>query len=312
MDYVLAERLYRLALSLAPDDLSHKVALGELLEELDRKEESLSLYTAVLRAAPDSPYTAMRLDALYDALERGQGRADFWRVLQQQYPDAFLPAMRLGHALHKTNKAEEAFHAFEQAVENAPNRYEALLYAGWMQVLLGRVAQGLEKTALALEADPLLAETAARIHADAANWFLAQENHQEAASCFRRACELAPRDVSYRYLLAEALTAAGNTKDALTAYLYVVRHAPGALHSARRADAILIETEDDETRIETWRRLAGEASGNALAWLCLGNALADAGDKAGAEEAWKHGQTHGSDFAEIRRQFDNLNADTVE
>ncbi len=312
MEYLLAERLYRLAVSWAPDNLWHKVALGELLEELDQKEESLGLYKDVLQVAPDSPYTAMKLDALYDALERRQARADFWHVLHQQYPNAFLPAMRLGLALYEINKIEAAFHAFEQAVENAPERHEALVYAGWMQALLGHVAQGLDKTALALEADPSLAETAARVYVDAAKWFVTQAKHEEAITCFQRACTLAPQDLSYRYLLAEALLSAGNTQEALAAYLHVVRHAPEAFHSARRADAILIETADAERRIQTWQRLAGEEPKNALAWLCLGNARAHAGDQAGAAEAWKHGREHIPGFEEIRRQFDNLNADTVE
>ncbi len=270
-----------------PDNLWHKVYLGETVEALARHDEALGLYQEVLLASPELPYAAEKMDALLVRLGRRQDQLNFWRRLHQQYPEAALPLLRLGHALRNSGKREEALDVFEEVLVRTPSHANALLYAGWMEVLLGRGGQGFEHIAQALKLDKSLAMVAAAVYSDAAAEAMDTSRFFEAETYLRTAVQLAPEDLRYHVQLAETLEAAGNSEEALNAYVHVLRHAPDAPRSAARVDAILIAADDAAVRIATWRALADEISQSAYPLLYLGKALEAVNDMEGAADAYR-------------------------
>jgi tetratricopeptide (TPR) repeat protein len=100
--YDRAERLFRLAERLQPDNLWHQVRLGEALVMQQRYGDALERFRRVLRTVPESPYSADQVDRIYDMLDTPEERIREWRDLTALHPESKVLQQHLQQALQQT------------------------------------------------------------------------------------------------------------------------------------------------------------------------------------------------------------------
>lgn len=121
----LAGKLYREAGVIAPDDYWHRVRLGELLMEQNRKSDALGLFVEVLMARPESPHTAALVDEIYGEQNKKTKRLETWQQINSAQPKAAVPLYHLGLALENGGKKDDAIESFSQALRIKPDYVEA-------------------------------------------------------------------------------------------------------------------------------------------------------------------------------------------
>jgi tetratricopeptide (TPR) repeat protein len=122
---ILAEACLQRALALAPGHLDALAALGALLSELNRHDESeRALRSAVLRR-PSDPRLLVRLaDVLERAGKPEEARAAYWHAVSRD-PGSAEAKNNLAVILHSEGKLEQAQKLLERLLSVQPNHAEA-------------------------------------------------------------------------------------------------------------------------------------------------------------------------------------------
>ena len=160
--------------------------VGQLDRAKNKAQEALAL-------APESMDARMLLGTVY--IEKGRyprAVAELARAVQQQ-PKSARAVYLLAVALERADRLEEALTTYRRAYALDPRNVSALQAAGEVLVTLGRVEEARQFVEGYLgEAgdNPALLETAGRIA-------MMQRRYGEAASCFRKACDLEYGNVQY-------------------------------------------------------------------------------------------------------------------
>jgi Flp pilus assembly protein TadD len=163
-----AERAFREALRMAPDNPDVRLALGDLLNAQGRAEEALPIYRAQLERTPNTP----------EAL-RG-----------------------IGLALYATGRGAEAIPVFEQVVTLRPNDPDPLVNLGNALAGEGRLAEAAARFRAALK----LAPSRANLMSALAVVLAASGEREESVALLAQARQLAPNDRDVQSDYAAALT----------------------------------------------------------------------------------------------------------
>lgn len=147
----LAERCYRRAVSLAPDDSRWRYHLGVVLRERGRPDAAVEQFDVLLSARPDDAPTLMqRAAAELDRNRPGDALADYQHVIRirPDIPQAYCGA---GRALLKLNRLDACVTQLQRAIAMAPRYGRARYLLARALRDLGRVNQAAEQFRLAEE-----------------------------------------------------------------------------------------------------------------------------------------------------------------
>ena len=101
-EYDSAERLYRAALDISPEDLWPLVYLGELHEQKGDTDAALECYRILLMQKPESPVTAQKMYDLHLAAHTPiESMLAQWKSIVKEHPDAKVPTEYLNRILAK-------------------------------------------------------------------------------------------------------------------------------------------------------------------------------------------------------------------
>ncbi len=247
----LAERQYREAVALAPEDPAVHRHLAGALMRLGRVEEAIEEYETTLRLDPDIARSHL---ALGDALTRREG------------------------------PSEAALASLRRATELDPDLFAAQLHLGEVALRAGRPAVALDPLRRAVELDPQ--SRFARLGLSRA---LARTGDGAAAEAqLRRLLEIDPGDANATAELAPLLLSGGRPEEAAAVVetgLAAVEEGPqrealrivrGDLHMAAG---------DLPAAVEEYRRALQVVPDQSRAWFNLGTALARLGRPDEAAEA---------------------------
>ncbi len=245
--------MLRRARVLSPNNLNHRMALGEALEAIRDDAGALEEFLAVAGEMPESPRSLADIAAILDRGGTSGFQVEFWRRLIEARPDALIPRLHLGLALEAAGDRE------------------------------GGLAMIKEVAA----ARPGVAGQAAEACAASGKEMLAAGDARGAVPALRRARALTPQVVGYWADLARALEAAGDGAAALEEYRAVVDAVPESPKSSARIDVLLDAGGDRPARVREWTGMSSRHPEAAIPRLHLGLALEANGDGAGAAAAYR-------------------------
>lgn len=192
---VEAERLYRLALTRAPNHPMVLHYLGLAAHQQGRADEGVELMRRSTLAAPHQPYFHLNL----------------------------------AQVLHSGGRREDALVEWQRAIAIEPNLAQAHAQSGMCLQELGRFSEGAAALSRALRIDTNRPEW----HNAMGNCLLALNSFEQAEAAFRRATELQPTLMAAWNNLGNALRELGRTSEAETALRRAAALAPdnAAVHS---------------------------------------------------------------------------------
>jgi len=203
--FVLAEAAYRQALAAAPGHADACNNLAVLLGKLARRDEAEMAYRQALRIRPDYAAAHNNLGSLFHDMGRfPEAEAAFRQALaiQPEYAEAHY---NLGILLAALNRAEEAEAAYRRALALRPAYAEAHSNLGVLLAKRQRHGEAEAAYRQALAARPAFAEAAINLGA-----LLAALNRpEEAETMFRRALALRPGCVKASFNFALLLLSLG-------------------------------------------------------------------------------------------------------
>lgn len=128
-DSVAAEKSWRAALVLSPDDVMLHAGLASCLRDQGRDEEALDSYGEAIRLDPENPVhqanlasTCFRLDRLAEARDAYQAAL----ALESLPPHSHsFVALNYGVVLERLGDEQGAIDAYEESIDNDPERAEA-------------------------------------------------------------------------------------------------------------------------------------------------------------------------------------------
>ncbi len=175
-----AERSYRQALALAPNDAEAWANLGCTMWRLDRLAEAEASLGRAIALRPEFAAAHNNLGGVLEALGRLEEASLQYRDAINHDPDQAQPLCNLGAVLHRLGRFEQAKAAYARALTLKPGFAEA-----WSN--LGAA-------------------------------FLAQREFNESESCLRRAMELSPRNRQVLSNLGDVLRIQGKFSQAVEIY----------------------------------------------------------------------------------------------
>lgn len=133
---------------------------GSLLQEAERHDEAIALYTEALQALTGNTRLLYARGLAYAETERFNLFEEDMRDILQSEPDNADALNALGYYLaDSTTRYEEALGYIERALAQRPDSHFVIDSYGWVQYRLGNHAEALKylRKAFAIEADPEVA-----------------------------------------------------------------------------------------------------------------------------------------------------------
>lgn len=253
-----AAALFRCAVVLDPEELWHRIHLGQALARTGDTEGALAEYRAVLARSSEDEWTGGLVDTVYQDRGDWVGCIAEWRAAVAAQPLSAMAHRRLGAALLAQGALEESGRSLEKALEISPGHPEA---NACLHAL--HAARGEEEAARSfLEGMRAAGEekrkTAARLWARAGEGLLRSGDGMRAAALFRGATALDPGELWHRIHLGEALALMGDTEGALAEYRTVLAKFPEAERTGDLVDELYIKSGDAEGRVREWERMTRE------------------------------------------------------
>lgn len=185
----------QLALHLAPDLLTARILLGEILQYQQRHAAAVTLYETI---PPDSPFAWNAGLRIAEELERSgrlEEAADKLRELAAQRPERYEPLYRLGNLLRNQEDFEQAAEAYAEAIARAgeatQQHWVLYYFRGIAHERTDRWSEAEADFRLALELEP---DQPYVLNYLAYSWIEQERNLEEAEEMLLRAVEREPED----------------------------------------------------------------------------------------------------------------------
>jgi tetratricopeptide (TPR) repeat protein len=188
-DLARAERLYRQALDIEPDDVRALNLLGALFARAGRFNEAVATLTRAVTLGSELAPTHGYLARSYLALQQPAQAAEHFRHASRLNPGDPVVHSELGHALRLVGQPEQAIVAYETALGL---RAESAEYWSGLAAACNdahRFNQGLLAIDCALELDPRMPQA----WSIKGNLMFSVARYPEAIDCYRKSIDLYPR-----------------------------------------------------------------------------------------------------------------------
>jgi len=245
---------------------------GDRLYEAGDVDGAVSEYKQALELAPDEVNVLNSLGVCYGCQGRLEEALSCFARVNALEPENLMAHFNQGYALAMADRNGAALASFRRAAEIGPENFEVLFQQG--------------KTALAVGVV------------------------EEAVSSLERAASLGDhRGVVHRYL-GEALLSAGRHEDALRAFQAAVRADPRDASSMSQLSVLFLDRgTDTEVALSLARQSVALDPTQTLFTERLARALADSGDLAGADAAYRQALERGARSREVYYQLGCLARD---
>ena len=283
-----AERCFRNAQALSPDDFRWPYYLGHLFRSTGRLTEAAGRFERALELRPDDLAALTWLGQVHIDAGRPEAAEPHLGRARARHPDTPAVLFQLGRAAAARRDYATAVARFEDALRLEPDamaiRYPlAMAYRGLgdLEKALAYLDQSGDRDGDGMGVtlpDPLMAEVNAALRSPQVHWDLglyagAREDWPEAVRQFREAARLAPDLPVVRLNLGLALNRTGDARTALGQLDEAVRLDPG-LAAAHFAMGTLYERSGrDEEAVERYTLAATHDPNHAEAHLRLADAF---------------------------------------
>ena len=213
-----AERAYRLALDMAPNNPEALHHLGLLLYRLNRLDEAMATISRAIEQAPSAP----------------------------------LYSFNLGVIAQKAARPEEAIRAYRQAVTLNPRHLEAWVNLGNALKDRGGLPESIEAYQQALALNPSHADT----HNNLGVALKEQGEVPRAIASYRQAIRLKPTHVEALNNLGLALMETGSLNEAIAAFTQALTIMPGYLKALYNLGIAWSWAGEDEKAVDCLQRTA--------------------------------------------------------
>ncbi len=244
-----AERAYRRAMAMAPEQPQAPYNLGLLFQQAGRLEEAIAAYRGALRIHP-----------------------------------AFAPAHNnLANALKATGRADEAVAHYREALRHDPGLVDAMGNLGTALREAGRYAEAIPL----LERAEVLRPGSPEVLNSLGIAYYERHRHEDAAACYRRALALRPAMHEARNNLGNALAALGQLDEAAECFRAVLAQSPDNADAHSNLGLVFQERERDTEAIEQFERALAIRPDHADALNNLGYLLQEGGRRPEAMEYYR-------------------------
>ncbi len=294
-DYLGAERQYRRALELNPDNANAHLNLGFVLDATDRPEEALECYMEALRLNPSMPEAHFNYAGTMLALGRLDEAIQEYRETIRLDPYFANAYANLALALEKKDEPDEALALCEEAVRVDPDSSELRSNLGLTLARMGQLEDALShlKAAVAKDPDSVLVQMNLGL-------ILSQQGHfSEASEHYASALALEPTNAEVHGHMGNLLLAQGQRKEACEHLLEALNLGLDNVELRRNLGLVMAQLGQSEDAITHLRKAAEFAPDYAPTLVNLGAMLLSRGE---AEEAAEQLA------AALQLDPDNLNA----
>jgi len=248
----------RNAVTLAPDDVAARVALGISLHNTGRNAEAVQDLQRALAAQPNDDEARRYLGRALNGLGRLDEAVAEWRKALATRPNNWQALSDMGLALFRAARYEEAIAAYRLLASLQPDNVIGPQMLGTVLQVQGHYSEALAhyERAIAITPAPQALSNVGAIHH-------LQGNYGRAVEAFRRAIELRPNSAATHRNLGDSLLRLGRTAEAASAY----RRAAELAEAAR---AVNPSDAQNLASLALYRQKAGEG---AVALQVLNEAL---------------------------------------
>jgi tetratricopeptide (TPR) repeat protein len=245
---------FGLAAGYAPHDPFPWLKTGEVHQLQGNAPDAIEAYRKVIgidAASDPALEAARRIDALLDSPDR----AAFWAGVVAEIPEALLPALRHGFALTGTDITLASGIA-TALTQQHPENAEVELLQGIVWCGTGQVDAGLGLVRKTTAANPHLASEAAAYLATVAKTLMESENPVSALTVLQGAASLDPENMTYAFLLGEALLAGNENRAAVEQFRKVLLKAPESPRSAQLLEEACVRLNMPDLCHKIWQEIA--------------------------------------------------------
>jgi eukaryotic-like serine/threonine-protein kinase len=203
----------RNAVTLAPDDVAARVALGVSLHNTGRNAEAVSELQRALAAQPNDDEARRYLGRALNGLGRLDEAVAEWRRALQTRPNNWQVLSEMGLALYRGARYKDALRAYEQLLELQPDNVVGIQMTGAVHHVEGRLTDALAFYERAIAVAP-----AAQTYSNIGAIRHARGDFSLAVEAYRRAIELRPNSAATHRNLGDSLLRQGRAEEAATAY----------------------------------------------------------------------------------------------
>jgi tetratricopeptide (TPR) repeat protein len=254
-DLAQAERLYRQAVALAPDDLWHQTHLADTLLAQGNAHAAAELYAGVLKAAPESPYSATQFDTACARNGMADYQVQFWETLRRDFPQAITPALHLAQRYEIIERQDEALVLYEDILKNHEDHPKTLIHYGALVALKTEYAQGRALMDKGVKLDPELGPVFIEELCRLAENYTRDGNDTFAKAIYWETASLSPADPHRLVQHADQLAGNDEPEAAAEQYNLVLKTMPESPYSAQKLGELLASMGSPEESIQVWEKL---------------------------------------------------------
>jgi tetratricopeptide (TPR) repeat protein len=185
----------RLALELSPKYVLAQLLIAEIAESEHRLPEALAVYRSIDRSSPFGWSAQLRAAEVLDELDRTDESVGELKRMAAERPDSAQPLIELGDILRGRNRFPDAVAAYDGAIarlEPAEGRYWSLFYS--RGIALERSGQWPRAEGDFLRALELQSDQPLVLNYLGYSWLEKREHLDRALKMIERAVELRPND----------------------------------------------------------------------------------------------------------------------
>lgn len=138
-DVRAAERMFRLAIELSPEDWGAKLAFGDFLARHRRFSEAVAAYEYAAELRPGAPDALKGLSRCYWALDDREKAMSVMSRLVELQPNNVVAKYDLALMLHRSGRPHEALPLLDDVMRILPTMWEAAAYKAGVLAELGRL-----------------------------------------------------------------------------------------------------------------------------------------------------------------------------
>ncbi len=282
------ETACRKAIELAPKSAMPWYDLGDLLRQLDRKEEAEAAYRKAIELNPKWAGPWGRLGDLLCQFDRKEEAEAAYRKAIELNPKWAAPWGALGDLLRQIDRNEEAVAACSKAIELDPKWATPCVDLGNLLRQLDRKEEAEAAYRKAIELDPRSAFPWGVL----GDLLIQLDRNEEAEAAYLKAVELNPKWAGPWGALGDLLSQRDRKEEAEAAYRKAIELNPKWAGPWGALGALLSQLDRNEEAEAAYRKAIELDPKSAMLWVGLGSLLQDRFKRFGpAEEAYRRAIT---------------------
>jgi tetratricopeptide (TPR) repeat protein len=249
-----AERMYRLAVEIAPEDGFTRLRLGEALTQQQKNEEAVEAWKQAILLEPDAPAAEQAARLIHRRLAPEE-RLPWWHIFAEHSPDISL--VRAYHALAcacagDTAQAKELLGTILASPSGAA---EHGMITGILTCLSGDSESGVIQIRAAAVVRPELQGDAAGYLTEMGIALQEKRSFDAAEPLFRAATLLEPDNLLHAMYLGETLLELTRIQDAIEIFVRILMAVPESPRTADLLEEAFRRNQDPEGRLRTWQSI---------------------------------------------------------